>query len=70
MKQLLLFIVFSFISISSTISQNSVGVINNTNDTFNGYTLFTAHFETFLINNCIHYDQEVTDNGSTTKKNF
>jgi hypothetical protein len=33
-------------------AQNTVGVINNTSQAYNGYTLFNAHTETFLINNC------------------
>ena len=33
-------------------SQNTVGVITNTSGAYNGYTLFTSHKKTFLINNC------------------
>lgn len=33
-------------------SQNTVGVISNTPNSFNGYTLFTSQTETYLINNC------------------
>jgi hypothetical protein len=33
-------------------SQNTVGVITNTSDTFDGFTIFTSHTETYLINNC------------------
>ncbi|OMP31470.1 hypothetical protein BKM32_07055 [Mangrovimonas sp. DI 80] len=33
-------------------SQNTVGVITNTAEAYNGYTLFTNHTTTYLINNC------------------
>ena len=33
-------------------SQNTVGVISNSEGSFNGYTLFTTQTETYLINNC------------------
>lgn len=35
-----------------TKAQNTVGTILNTEDSFGGYTLFTAQTETYLINNC------------------
>ncbi len=41
-----------FLHISVAIAQNTVGTINNTESAFNGYTLFTNHTKTFLINNC------------------
>ena len=49
-KKLLLYssLIFSILGIS----QNTVGVITNTSQSYNGYTLFTSHTETFLINNC------------------
>lgn len=49
-KQLLLYssLLFSLLAIS----QNTVGVIANTSQSYNGYTLFTSYTETFLINNC------------------
>ena len=33
-------------------AQNTVGVITNTPQAFDGYTLFTVHTETYLIDNC------------------
>lgn len=42
------FLLFSIIGLS----QNTVGVVLNSDETYNGYTLFTSHTETFLINNC------------------
>ena len=49
-KKLLLYscLLFSLI----VFSQNTVGVISNTAQVYNGYTLFTSHTKTFLINNC------------------
>jgi hypothetical protein len=49
-KQLLLYssLLFSLLATS----QNTVGVITNTSQSYNGYTLFTSYTETFLINNC------------------
>ncbi len=49
-KKLLLYssLFFSLLAVS----QNTVGVITNTSQSYNGYTLFTSHTETFLINNC------------------
>ena len=45
---LFLFFIISF----SSYCQNTVGVIQNNSGSFNGYTLFTAQTETYLINNC------------------
>jgi hypothetical protein len=47
-KQLLLIL---FIS-SSLFSQNTVGTISVTPDVYDGYTLFSSHTNTFLLNNC------------------
>ena len=33
-------------------AQNTIGVLSISEDSFNGYTLFTAQTETYLINNC------------------
>ncbi len=52
MIRLLLFPTFLLFSIQILTSQNTVGVISNTSDAYNGFTLFTNHTETFLINNC------------------
>jgi len=49
MKKTLLFILL--IS-SSLFSQNTVGTISVTPDVYDGYTLFSSHTNTFLINNC------------------
>ena len=52
-KQLHFFVLTICIIISGTISaQNTVGTLLNTPESFNGYTLFTAQTETYLINNC------------------
>ncbi|RLD29085.1 MAG: hypothetical protein DRI75_04625 [Bacteroidetes bacterium] len=45
-------LLFSLIFSISLLAQNTVGVLLNTADSFNGYTLFTIHEETYLINNC------------------
>lgn len=37
---------------SSVYSQNTVGNISITNDAYDGFTLFTIHKKTYLINNC------------------
>jgi len=50
MKKKLL-ILISLISLNGY-SQNTVGVIQNTANSFNGYTLFSANKDTYLINNC------------------
>ena len=52
MKQLVCLII-SFYTIT-TISQNTVGIITNHEDSYNGYTLFAPNSstETYLINNC------------------
>lgn len=50
MKRFLLFIII-FVSIN-LYSQNTVGIITNTANAYNGFTLFTAAKNTYLINNC------------------
>jgi hypothetical protein len=54
MRSILLksFIFFSLTWIVSISAQNTVGVLLNEADALNGYTLFTVHEETYLINNC------------------
>ncbi|WP_142783910.1 aryl-sulfate sulfotransferase [Changchengzhania lutea] len=42
--------------------QNTVGVISNSTDAYNGYTLFTSHESTYLINNCGEIINEWTSN--------
>jgi len=42
----------SFIYSFNGYTQNTIGVLTNTQDSFNGYTLFTSQKETYLINNC------------------
>lgn len=49
-KKILLY--FSLLWTVIAFSQNTVGVITNSSDTYNGYTLFTSHKKTFLINTC------------------
>lgn len=48
-KKLLL--IFLFVS-SSIFSQNTVGIISATNEVYDGFTLFSVHKKSFLINNC------------------
>tara|TARA_R110000787_G_scaffold269018_3_gene375665 strand:+ start:4908 stop:6554 length:1647 start_codon:yes stop_codon:yes gene_type:complete len=57
-------ILFSFLLISSlqVVSQNTVGTILNTSDSFNGYTLFTKNLETYLIDNCGRIVNQWTSN--------
>ena len=43
-------------------SQNTVGVITNTTNAYNGYTLFTSHKQTYLINNCGEVINQWTSN--------
>lgn len=47
-------LLYSFLLLCSLTmhSQNTVGIITNTTDAYQGYTLFTSHTSTFLINNC------------------
>lgn len=47
-------LLYSFLLLCSLTmhSQNTVGIITNTADAYQGYTLFTSHTSTFLINNC------------------
>lgn len=45
-------LIFSLFASFILFSQNTVGVITNNSGTYNGYTLFTSHKKTFLINNC------------------
>ena len=48
-KVLFLFLFILTITVSS---QNTVGILSNTANSLNGYTLFTFQKETYLINNC------------------
>ena len=41
-----------FITFNIAYSQNTVGTISITDEVYDGYTLFTVHQKTFLINNC------------------
>lgn len=41
-----------FIFSSLAFGQNTIGIINNTSNSYNGFTLFTYSTETYLINNC------------------
>jgi len=49
MRKLLL--ISLFIS-SSIFSQNTVGIISASNEVYDGFTLFSVHKKSFLINNC------------------
>ena len=50
MKKLLSNVIFFFFFIPY--SQNTIGIISNSSDSFNGYTLFTLSTRVFLIDNC------------------
>lgn len=52
MKRKLLLTYYFFSCFTFLFSQNTVGTISVTNAAEDGYTLFTNHTETFLINNC------------------
>lgn len=53
MKKYYTLIIFVVLSVVSGLNaQNTVGVINNSANAYNGYTLFTSHKSTYLINNC------------------
>lgn len=56
MKRLLPTFLLPIILISFTylpvLSQNTVGTLVNTPDAYDGFTLFTANYDTYLINNC------------------
>ena len=43
---------FLFLFTGCVSDKNTVGVISNEDGAFDGYTLFTMHTETYLINNC------------------
>ncbi len=51
MKKYYILSVFVLI-ITNLYAQNTVGIINNSAEAYNGYTLFTSHKSTYLINNC------------------
>ncbi|WP_432671532.1 aryl-sulfate sulfotransferase [Flavobacterium sp. SM2513] len=59
-KKILLYFCLLFSVI--VFSQNTVGVIRNISQAYNGYTLFTSNTKTFLVNNC---GQVVKQWGST-----
>ncbi|MCK5209841.1 MAG: aryl-sulfate sulfotransferase [Cyclobacteriaceae bacterium] len=50
-KYLIFIFFFSFIFTKCVSDQNTVGVLLNKKGALNGYTLFTVHQETYLINN-------------------
>ena len=58
---------FYFIFTISITSQNTVGVILNDTASLNGYTLFTVHEETYLINNCGEVVNQWTSSFSSGK---
>jgi Arylsulfotransferase (ASST)/Secretion system C-terminal sorting domain len=45
-----------------TFGQNTIGIINNTSNSYNGFTLFTYDTETYLINNCGEVINQWTSN--------
>lgn len=50
--RLLLILLISFLSCLNLNSQNTVGTISISDDVFDGFTLFSIHKKTYLINNC------------------
>ncbi len=51
-KKYIFFIFFIIINLPSILSQNTIGTLINSNDAYDGYTLFTVSKSTYLINNC------------------
>tara|TARA_R110002050_G_scaffold300769_1_gene472382 strand:+ start:8014 stop:9651 length:1638 start_codon:yes stop_codon:yes gene_type:complete len=51
-KILYFFFLNLFLNTINLNAQNTVGAITNTSNAFNGYTLFSNHKKTYLINNC------------------
>ncbi len=49
-KNYILIVLFCFTTY--LYSQNTIGIISNNENSYNGYTLFTAQTETYLIDNC------------------
>lgn len=60
-SKLLLSIILLGYFINST-AQNTVGIIQNSTESFDGYTLFTQQKKTYLINNCGEVTNEWTSN--------
>ncbi len=50
-KNLIIIFFFAFLYVQCDSEQNTVGVLLNKEGVFDGYTLFTIHTETYLINN-------------------
>lgn len=65
MKRFFLLILLS-ISINLC-SQNTVGIITNTANAYNSYTLFTAAKNTYLINNCGEVSHKWVSTANSTK---
>jgi len=53
---------FLFILTITVSSQNTVGILSNTANSLNGYTLFSSQKETYLINNCGEVVNQWTSN--------
>lgn len=62
MKRKLHIIILSFLLSIFAYAQNTVGTISITNDVEEGFTLFTIHQKTYLINNCGELINEWTSN--------
>jgi len=67
MKAKLLFILLILFISSYTFGQNTVGVLQNSENSYNGYTLFSAAKDTYLINNCGEVINKWTSNYDTGK---
>lgn len=52
MKQVLPIFSFILISLNLCLAQNTMGTTSISKNAYNGFTLITAHNETYLINNC------------------
>jgi len=62
MKHYKIIFLFSFILTISVSGQNTIGVLSNSVGSLDGYTLFTAQKETYLINNCGEIVNQWTSN--------
>ncbi|PCJ94587.1 MAG: hypothetical protein COA50_12580 [Flavobacteriaceae bacterium] len=47
-----IFILFLFLGLTNAFSQNTVGVLQNSEASYNGYTFYTVNQNTYLIDNC------------------
>jgi hypothetical protein len=67
LKRFKLILFLSFILALTTSAQNTVGILKNTSNALNGYSLFTYQKETYLINNCGEVINQWTSQNSSGK---